>query len=164
MYSTERDGPPKRPVVTSLTAALKEIAVWQEANQLGKARDLDGLDWQLTVKVTQVPDKTDPKGLLWQVQVGFRTAADAARFIATGTLDAAKDRRLVEIIGSDIVELSMRPSVHQVANEEAARALLVELLPRLKAEFSARPLAEIKRTLIGRWVDDHCCFSLGKRS
>jgi hypothetical protein len=52
----------------------------------------------------------------------------------------------------------MKPLVYTVATEEAAKALIVDVLPQLKASFIKNPLTEVKRQLIGRWIDQRCLF------
>lgn len=158
MYTTDSDKPPKRPVITSLAGALTEVRHWLRENQLDQVRDGDGLPWELAVKVTQVPDPASPKGLLWQLRLLIKTRAQISRLVETGTLDAAKDARLIEMIASDSVDLAMRPLTYHAPNEEAARALLVEVLPKLKASFARSSLAEVKRSLVGRYVDEGCRF------
>lgn len=158
MFTPERDKPPRRPVITSLAGALGEIKNWLAENQLDQVRDADGMIWELSVKVTQVPDPTDPRGLLWQVRLGLSTAAEARDFLATGALDARKDARLISLIGNHSIDIAMKPMVYDTPDEEAARRLIVDLVPKLKANFLKNSLAEVKRMLIGRWVDDRGRF------
>lgn len=165
MYTTSTTGsdkPPKRPVITSLAGALTEVRHWLTENQLNEVRDGDGLAWDLAVKVVQVPDPANPKGLLWQVRLMLKTQAEVAQLLETGTLDAVKDARLIEMIASKSIDLAMRPLTYHVASEEAARSLLVDVLPKLKASFARNSLAEVKRNLVGRYVDEGCRF--GARS
>ncbi len=158
MFNAERDKQPRRPVITSLAGALGEIKNWLKENQLDQVRDADGMVWELSVKVAQVPDPVNPRGLFWQVRLGLATAAKAQDFISTGALDAQKDARLITLIGSHSVDIAMKPMTYDTADEDAARRLIADLLPKLKANFLKNSLTEVKRTLIGRWVDDRGRF------
>jgi hypothetical protein len=158
MFTTERDKPPRRPVITSLAGALGEIKNWLKENQLDQVRDADGMVWDLSVKVHQVPNPADPKGLLWQIRLGLTADATIREFLQTGALDARKDARLLELIGEHSIKIAMKPMVYDTPDEEAARRLVADLLPKLKANFLKNSLTEVKRTLIGRWVDEQGRF------
>ncbi len=164
MFSTDSDKRPRRPVITSLAGALGEIKNWLTENQLDQVRDADGMVWTMSVKVTQIADKSDPKGLLWQVRLLLSTSANAAEFLSTGALDAVKDARLINLIGNHSIDIAMKPMVYDTPGEDAARRLIVDLLPKLKANFIKNSLTEVKRSLIGRWVDDHGRFGFEDKS
>lgn len=161
MFTSDPEKPPRRPVITSLAGALGEIKNWLVENQLDQVRDADGLVWNLGVKVAQVPDKADPKGLLWQVRLLRSTSASAQDFVQTGALDPEKDSRLIHLIAGGAIDIAMKPMVYDTPDEEAARRLIADLLPKLKANFLKNSLTEVKRTLIGRWVDDRGRFGFG---
>jgi hypothetical protein len=144
--------------VTSLAGALGEVRHWLAENQLDRLKDADGLAWSLAVKPSQVPDPADPRRVLWQLKVALTVRATAAEFAATGTLHPVKDARLLALLGDDVIELAMKPLIYRAATETAAKALIVEVLPKLKASFMKNPLTEVKRQLIGRWVDERCRF------
>lgn len=158
MFTTDPEKRPRRPVISSLAGALGEIKNWLKENQLDQVRDADGMVWELSVKAAQVRDPANPKGLLWQVRLGLETTAKAQDFIATGALDAKKDARLIELVGDHAINIAMKPMVYDTPDEEAARRLVADLVPKLKANFLKNSLTEIKRTLIGRWVDDRGRF------
>ncbi len=158
MYNTDPDKAPKRPIVTSLVGALSEIRKWQQDNQLGAVHDADGMTWELAVKVTSLPDPHTAKSLLWQVRMGLSVRASAEEFVADGTLARPADARLLDLIGAERVEISMKPVIYTVTSEDEARQVIGTELPRLKANFAGRALREVKRTLIGRWINARCLF------
>jgi hypothetical protein len=153
---------PKRPVVSSLAGALTEVRTWLVENQLDQIRDGEGLVWDLAVKVTQVPDPSDPRRVLWQVRIALSSKVDAAALIKSGLLDPVKDARLLGLLGDAVVDMAMKPLIYRVAAEEAARALVADVLPKLKASFFKSSLAEVKRKLVGRWVDERGHFGAAK--
>src|SRR5688572_25425494 len=99
MYSTDPEKPPKKPVIPSALVALAEASRWLKENHLEALKDADGLVWHLAVKVEQVADPADPKGLLWQIKVMPRCRVGAGELTATGTLDAGADARMLGLIG-----------------------------------------------------------------
>lgn len=161
MYTMDRDAPPKRPVISSLTGAITEVRRWLKENQFDQVRDGDGLPWDLSVKTHQEPDPRNPKGLIWELRLCLEAKVSGPRLVETATFDRVKDARLVEMIGSDIIELKMKPLVYKAASEDAAKAMLVEMLPKLKASFARSSLSEVKRSLVGRFIDDRCRFGGG---
>jgi hypothetical protein len=154
MYTTDRDRPPKRPVVTSLAGALTEVRRWLEENQLHAVKDGDGLAWDLGVTATQIPEPNNPRGLLWQLNLDLKTRVTTRQLVDTATLDRTKDARLIDLIGDEAIELKMRPITYKAPTEDAAKALLAEVLPKLKASFAKSTLSEVKRALVGRFVDE----------
>lgn len=161
MYTMDKDLQPKRPVVTSLAGALTEARRWLEENQFDQVKDGDGLPWSLKLQVSQVPEPKNPKGVLWELKLHLSALVMAPLLIETGTLDALKDSRLLEMIGNESIELKMRPLVYRAPHEDAAKTLLADILPKLKASFAKSSLSEVKRALVGRYVDDRCRFGGG---
>lgn len=158
MYNTDDGKPPKRPVISSQAAALSEIRRWQRENQLEVVRDGDGLVWTLSIRLQQIPDPSDPRGMLCRLKIGFKAMVSAEDFLNTGTLDPEKDRRLLSLIGDATLKLSMKPATYTNSNEEAAKATLIDVLPKLTAQFRLRQLGDVKRRLLHRWVDERCRF------
>jgi hypothetical protein len=154
------DKPAKRAVVTTLTAALAEIERWLAENGLDALRDADGLTWRLSAQVDQIADPADPKGMLWRLRLAPTVEVDAATLVATGTLAAVADQRLVELLGEDTVTLAMKPVSHTAANAEALRLLAADVVPRFRSEFAGRALHEVKRVLVGRHIDERGIFGL----
>jgi hypothetical protein len=166
MYSnsTDPEKPPKRPVVGSLAGALNELDNWLKENQYESLSDADGLAWKLDLKVSQAPVKGDPKGLVWRVRIGLRRELDAEDLLAAGILKLPEDERLLGLIGDEIVPLAMKPALHEVPGELEARRLVADELPRLKATLAKKSLIDIKRSLIGRWVDERSRFGGAEKS
>lgn len=162
-HSTEGVRPPKRPVVSTLTSALVEVERWLEDSRLREIRDGDGLVWMLAVEVDQIPDPADPKGLVWRLKLKLSADATATDLVRTGALDAKTDQRLIELLDDEPVHLAMKPLIYTAPNEEAARLLLTDVVPRLKASFPRDALGDIKRQLVGRQIDERSRFggSLG---
>lgn len=144
---------PTRPAVSSLTGALAAIDAWVRDNRFDHLQDGDGQVWTLKTEVTQIPDHTDSRKLLWQIQLKLSASMTAADLIRTHALDAVKDARLLSLVADEPVPMAMRPQVHLVPTEDEAKLLLAETLPKLKADFEGKSLISVKRELVGRWVD-----------
>jgi hypothetical protein len=158
MYTMDSDKQPKRPVVTTQAAALNEIRNWVRDNQFESLIDADGLDWVLDLGVTQVAAKDDPKGLVWQIRLGLKRILTAPELLKNGILRLPEDQRLLDLLGDEEISLTMKPHLHEVANELESKRLLADLLPRFKADLAKKSLLEVKRQLVGRWVDERALF------
>lgn len=158
MYNMDPDKLPKRAVVSSQAGAENELRNWLRDNQFESLTDADGLDWQLDLKVTQVAAPQDPKGLLWQIRLGLRRDVDGAELLAAGILQRPADDRLVDLIGEEVISLTMKPQLFEAANELEAKRIVADALPRLKADLAKKSLIDTKRSLVGRWVDQASRF------
>ncbi len=158
MYSTDPDKPPKRPVTLSLSAALAEVDRWARENLFDTLVDGDGLSWRLTMSSEERPARQEPRTLEVEVRFLLRAEAEAETFVATGTLDRQADARLIGLLEDVTVPLAMKPIVRTASGYEAARRLVRDELPRLKSRIAGSSLHEVKRALIGRFVDERCLF------
>lgn len=158
MYSTSPGKQPKRPVVGSLTGANREVETWLAENAYDKVRDADGCTWDLKLDATQVPDKGEKSGLVWRLTVRLTTTVTAPELTGSGVLDRKADERLLKLLGEEAVDLSMKPLVYHAPNEEKAKLLIADTLPKLKGNFAQQSLKEIKRALVGRHIDARGAF------
>lgn len=158
MHNTDDARPPKRLAVPSRVGAQAELDYWLAENRLKTIRDRDGLEWHLAVAVDQTADAKDPKGLVWRIRLKARAKAQPTELVATGVLDAARDARLIELLGEEPVELSMKPLVYIADNEESARLLVADELPKLRQDLASGSLLAVKRQLVGRLVDERGWF------
>ena len=144
---------PTRPTVSSLTGALAAIDAWVRDHRFDSLTDADGQAWNLKTEVTQIPDAADSRKLLWQIQLKLSATVSGQDLVRTHALDIDKDARLLALVADHEVPMAMRPQTHVVPNEDEAKLLLAETLPKFKAEFEAKSLISVKRELVGRWVD-----------
>jgi hypothetical protein len=158
VFSTDADRRPKRPLVTSLAGALEDVRRWQEENRLDVIKDGEGQPWAVEVRVVHGPNHQKPKGLLWNLKVLLTARVGAEDLKATCGFDAKDDARLLALVGDSVIDLSVRPLTYTAETEEAARLLIADVLPRLRASFARNALVDVKRQLVGRWVDEHSRF------
>ncbi len=157
-FNNDPDKLPTKPVISSLTAAISEIETWTASHKYEEVKDMDGLVWKLEVSQTQEPNKKTVSGLIWKIRLQYKAEASIEELLETGTLDEDKDRRLVEIISNNIIPLAVRPVIINADDEEAALSEVSVLIPKMMKSLSSSPLFEIKRKLIGKWVDNHSLF------
>jgi hypothetical protein len=158
LYSTGDDKPPKRPVVPSLYSALSDIDRWLTEHQFDQLKDGDGMLWKLEMQASQLPAKADPRRLDWHIRLAPVAQMSAAALVGASVLQPDDDARLLAMIGTELVPMAMKPTVLTAPSEAEARNLLAAELPRLKAAFKEMKLAEVKRSLIGRWLEERCVF------
>ena len=154
----EFDKIPSRPVVKSAISAIDEWERWLYENHFRKLVDGDGLDWLLEMKVDELPADHQIHGGKMVITMQLGVDVGAEEFIRTGTLDPVEDERLLALIGSRLVPLRMRPVTHEAKDLNAGRELLSRVLPELRENTKKSRLREIKRGLIGRWIDELSAF------
>jgi len=153
MYNMDLDKLPRRAVVPSQLSAEAEFRTWLRENCFDRMQDKDGLEWQVSVATD-----LETAGQ-WSMRIALSSTVDAPTFLRTRTLVADEDERLLSILGEHTIPLCMRPRVFRLADESEAQGVLAEELPRLRDELRGTSLIQLKRALIGRWVDSHHTFS-----
>ncbi len=156
----EFDRLPSRPIVKSVIGAQAEWERWLYENHFQRLLDADGLDWTLELSIDQLPDDDNRHGARYVVTLQLGADVDVDTFVKTGTLDRIEDERTITLIGAQKVPLRMRPAVHHAKGEPDARELLVRVLPELRENIATSRLRDIKRSLIGRWIDDQGVFGV----
>lgn len=153
---------PSRPIVKSSISAQADWERWLYENHYQRLLDADGLDWSLELALDQLPDEDDRQTSQYILTLQLGTDVDVETFLKTGTLDRENDERMITLIGERKVPLRMKPVVHKAKGEKEARDLLVRVLPELRETIANSRLRDIKRALIGRWIDEQGVF--GARS
>jgi hypothetical protein len=149
---------PRKLVVPSLTQANAEIEMWLRHNKYDAVKDADGQIWALTVKAERIMRRTLQMDLVWEVQMRLEAAVNVQQFVATGVLDPQKDERMMDLIGDAAVPLKMRPIRNFAQTEDDVKLIILEGIPKLRSKLLRSSLIEVKRTLIGRWLNARCSF------
>jgi hypothetical protein len=111
------------------------------------------MDWRLVMQFDQLPSELDRHQGRWVATLKFGLDTPVKTLIDTGTLDVEADARLIELIGDSLVPLRMRQMTYEAASENEMRETMSRVLPELRDNFRKTSLHQIKRDLIGRWVD-----------
>ena len=155
---------PRGPVVKSIIGAVDEWERWLHENHFRKLVDGDGLEWTLEMKFEELPAESEIHGgkILISLQLGVDVRSE--EFIRTGTLEVGEDDRFLAIIGNHLVPLRMRPVIYEVKDYNAARGLLANILPELRENTKKSKIRDIKRQLIGRWIDELSAFGAREKT
>lgn len=144
---------PSKPVIKSSISAQAEWDHWLEQNKCDFLRDGDGLDWRLNMVFEQLPNGAERHSGRWIVSLLLAADVAAQRLVETGTLDAEQDRRLIFLAGTGLIPLRMKKLKYEAAGDSEMRDVLARVLPELRENFRKTSLHEIKRSLLGRWLD-----------
>lgn len=153
----DNDKLPKRPAVASQTAADAEFDYWLRENNFDRIKDGDGLFWKLDLQVFRQPEPA-AREAPWILTLHLTTKVSAKILIGTQTLDAVQDSRLIDLMGDHVIDINLKPVQHKAMTREDARRLLAVVLPETRLKMEAASLKEIKRTLVGRWIDQSRVF------
>ncbi len=146
-----------KPKVVSQLSAKRQADLWTELNVVDTIMDGDGLKWKLRITVQDVIEHRAER-LPWKATVEVKTEATAADFVATGTLDAQKDARLIQLLGTHVVPLILKPLVFQATSGEEGKRMVSLRLVQIRNKFAAQKLFDFKRRCIGRWIDEQRRF------
>jgi hypothetical protein len=149
---------PSRPVVTSQLSANRAAQAWLEQNKQDSVVDAAGLEWKIVVEMREVPDPVDHRRAMFELTIRLEASASAETLIRTGTLHQQDDERLAQLIGDSIIPFARKPIYHEAKSIDEARRFLADRVQEIAKEMRANGFHEIKRQLIGRWVDEKTRF------
>lgn len=158
MYSTELDSRPSRPVTKSLSAAQQEFRLWLLANDFSHLTDKAGHVWQVGVKMREQPSLSDHRRNDYHVELSLQTSLSAADLVAEKTLDTEKDGRLIHLIYDAKIPVVARTRSLHDTSFRSLRLTLVEQLRRWREYLESHTLDEVKRQLVGQWIDRQARF------
>ena len=167
MYSMDLDKLPRRAVVPSQLTAEAEFRTWLRENCFDRIKDKDGLEWLIAaeMELESMPSNASSAShnpsnpMLWVIRIALSASVDAKTFVSTKTLKPDEDERLIAMLEGESIPLKMKPREYRVTDEVEAQRVLADELPKLRDDLRSTSLIELKRALIGRWVDSRCSFS-----
>jgi hypothetical protein len=148
---------PKKPAVPSQAAADAEFDRWLRENSFDRLTDGDGQVWRLTLLVSRLPEPA-AREAAWIMTIHLTTAVTAELLVATKVFDPQADERLIAMLGDREIDVELKPVQHKAVTREDARRLLTTVLPETRSRMESSSFREIKRSLVGRWVDRSCRF------
>lgn len=149
---------PKQPAVVSQLSAKVQVDDWTEHNANHSIIDGDGLKWQVRISYHEEVEEEEKKTLYWQAVVTVGADAGVKELLSTGTLDESRDARLIGLIGKRGIPLVLKPLVFRASTSEGIRSTVSEEVANFRRKLGASHLYEVKRKLIGRWVDEQRRF------
>ncbi len=151
---------PRKPAIPSLTSAISEINAWLSKNRYERLKDSAGLEWSLNAAAEKHGMRVPPDHeKLWELRLSFEVDVTSELLIKTGTLSEKEDERLISLVGEDVIPIRMRPLRFFAHSEEELRSIMIEELPKIRDRFQHTDLTSLKRTLVGRWVDERGQFN-----
>jgi hypothetical protein len=149
---------PSKPVVKSLTSAQADFDGWLAQNNFALLRDGDGIDWHLVLTFDQLPSELDRHQGKWVATIQLEVDITAFKLVETGSLDSEADARLIFLAGVSPIPLRMKKMQHEALGEHGMRDMLFQVLPELRNNFGKMSLHQVKRDLVGRWVESLSAF------
>lgn len=159
MQPFDLDKRPSKPVIPSFMGAVAQANQWLREHRHDEIYDADGLAWALKISTKQLPSRLNTKGTLWEITLSISAEVTASGFVASGTLDPARDQRLIHLIGDAAVPLAMRPVQYMAESDDAARKILSEAVQALAEDIKSKSMHPLKRSLIGRYIDQKSQFT-----
>jgi hypothetical protein len=157
MSIMDNDKLPKRPVVSSKAAADAEFEYWLKENNFDHMKDGDGLPWKLELKIARVPEPAKREAP-WTLTLHLTAQVTAKTLVETHTLEPEQDSRLIEMMGDHVIDINLKPVQRKAMTREDARRMLAVVLPETRDKVALSSFREIKRSLVGRWIDQSRVF------
>ena len=156
----EFDRLPTKPIIKSLTSAQADWEAWLTQNNIEFLRDGDGLDWRLVMRFHQLPSEVDRHKGKWIATVQLGIDLPVTRLVETGTLDPEQDSRLIQIAGGVLIPLRMKKLQYEALGDAEMRDTIARVIPELRETFRKTSLHEVKRDLLGRWINNLGSFGM----
>jgi hypothetical protein len=131
----------------------------QESSVFDLIHDRDGLVWQVMLVRRLAPAQKRPDKIVWHVQMHAQSTVKGAHLVTTGTLDQAKDSRLLTLLGSEPVTLRAGAIRFEAVDEKQIPGSAVEAVSGLKNTLSSKGVTELKRQSVAQVVDRLCSFA-----
>lgn len=164
-----RDVKITKALIPSYAAASKSMERWMEANHRHSPCDLDGLRWDIQIKTTLDPlplsspraslAKDPTHELRWVTTLWAEATLTGDNLITQGVLDPQLDQRLLSLLGSQKIPMVLKPKTIILESEEATRTMLHSEIPQIIQEIQQTTHQNLKRQLVGRWIDQNRGFA-----
>ena len=145
-------------VTTNAFGATYQCQSWLRNNNYHRIQDKEGTFWTLKVISKLGPNPEDTHGGIWDIKVQVSSVLDRDILLNSEILDPDKDARLANIIGSEKIPIEFKRPGTQTRSKEASRRFIADEVEKLRELLNSSDLSDIKRRLIGEWVDDRCKF------
>ena len=139
-------------VTTNTLGATYQFQSWLRNNNYRKIEDLQGTTWSLQIESKQLPDPEDTRKGIWHVVILVSTVLSARALLRCGVLREESDGRLLKLIGERQIPIEAKKEA-QLRSVEAARRYIAEEIENTRKLLNSENLGEVKRSLVGRWVD-----------
>lgn len=146
------------PLIPSQLSAKRSAEQWNDQRSR-KIKDKDGLEWRLHIFSEQAGSESEPKFIDWTLKIQLKASANTSTLIETKTLDKHSDSRLIKILDHHKIEFALKPLKYNASNEEEVYRMANEGMLNYIDRIKNTSLHQIKRELIGRFVDQRCQFS-----
>ena len=158
MYSTDNQRLPKKLVIGSLARAEAELEHWIRENRYDQLDDADGLSWQLAILTNERAAAANPRELEIELRFALSALVAPEILLQSRILDRALDARLLAMLEDTPIPMSIRPLVLMARGVEEARRMICDELPRHRAKLMDPKIREMKRHLVGKWVENITIF------
>ena len=152
---------PSRLVIPSHLSAERAVQNWMQQNQLDKIKDAAGLEWRIAVDMKEVPDAVDHRRSVIELIVKVESSASAVQLTQTGSLISPADDRLIGLLGDARIPFARKPQYFEAKSMDDARRWLADRMLEIGSEMRSSAFHEVKRNLVGKWIDAKGEFGQG---
>jgi|GEM_PF-1711429 len=153
---------PSRVVVPSHLVAEAQFQTWLKENKYDVLPDAAGIPWKLNIQLLEVPDHVDRRRALIRISIHVTAQLGVQDLVNTGSFDAKIDQRLISILGDRRIDMQLKPLRFESQSWEDCRHFVADSILQLRSKLKHSEMHEIKRALVGRFIDEQALFGAGQ--
>lgn len=145
-------------VTTNTVGATYQFQSWLRSNNYHNLLDESGAQWSLKVVSHLGPNPNNTQGGTWDIRLEVSSSLEAGNLLKTKVLDEVEDKRLLALLGDGVVPIDLKRQGREAVSTEEARRFIAEEVGSVKRVLSSSNLSNIKRNLVGQWIDSRQFF------
>lgn len=142
------------PIVPSQTAASSQFEQWLKESRKETLLDSEGQAWEIAHKI----DLNEGEGPRWVISLWLELSTNLEELVARNVFDSIKDKRLIELIGSNVPAMKLRPREFAVGSMENALLVIKTEVLNMEEALKAVDTARVKRKIVTDWLDKSLVF------
>ena len=120
--------------------------------------DLHNLSWKAEISISSKPNFESKEPVQWQALCQLKAQMNIEHLIKSKVLDKEKDKRIIEIIDSQSLDIKSKNTILIAYKEENLDYKINKYLDHMKSKLSSSNLMNIKRNIINKWIDNQFSF------
>jgi hypothetical protein len=158
MYNMDKGRLPSRPLIISQTQTDHALQSWLRENNVSTITDGSGMTWDVSVTVENQADPVNRHGGMTIVHVQVSASVGCDQLIACKSFDAKSDTRLLGLLSSQKVPISLLSERLIGSDIQKLRTEFAGLIVELRKKIGLMTPHELRRRSVCEFVDQAGIF------
>ena len=153
------------PIISSAKAAESQFRHWLNQNSYKEILDLEGVVWRMVIEAELEKSNQSLSARGWLASIkasAFLTLDDLVNAGITDKNDENSIERYQYFLNGGKIEIHLKPYLFHGVDEESIRQWLQQRIPEIQEKIRSSDLKEIKKTLVGKWLDKSRSFGASR--